>query len=78
LAGVRATVYNSIAVLGERAAEDGTPESRGVAQDALDFCKVKSQLVITGGDRAITGQKAAKAAAERIRKALKNPPDEDA
>jgi hypothetical protein len=44
----------------------------------LDFCKVKSQLVITGGDRAITGQKAAKAAAERIRKALKNPPDEDA
>ena len=78
LAGIRATVFNSIGVVGERAAQDATEESIAVAREALAFCEAKSKLMIAGGDRAIMGQKAAKAAAVRIRAALQAEPAPDA
>lgn len=78
LAGIRASVYGSIATLAQNAAAEGTTASTVIARDALAFCESKARLQISGGDRAVLGQRAAKAAAKTIQAALCLPESNEA
>lgn len=73
LAGVRATIYQSISRLARNALRDGTPDAADIAKEASDFCRRKALPMDQGGDRAVMGRKAAAAAAAEIEAALSAP-----